>query len=119
MTEDFLNSVDSDTQMILESEFTEPITIRYIEGNTEVTMDTTCIFDKTYTEIDNEGSEVMSNYSRATVWEKEIEAEIYQPIDEDEDNNWRATVRSVNYFIKHVERDGTGIALLTLKKSDA
>jgi len=57
----------------------------------------------------------MSEFSRASVYETEIETEIYQEIKADEDDNWRAVVRDKEYYIKHVERDGLGLALLDLK----
>lgn len=117
MTAAFLSNVDSDTRFILEAEFTESIVLKYRVGGVETEYPTTCIFDETYETIDPEtGAPVLSNYSRATVWEKKIETDVLQKIKEDENDNWRAEIRNVDYFIKHVERDGFGIALMDLKR---
>jgi hypothetical protein len=118
MSEAFLNDVDSDSLSIMEGEWSESITIRYRDsGGTEQEFTSTCIFDETYETVDPDtGAPVLSNYSRATLWEKEIEDEIGQEIAADEDDYWRAIVRDQEYYIKHPERDGTGLVLIDLKK---
>ena len=105
----------SDANQILQAEFAEPVVLTYVSGSEEIQITTQGIFDETYEEVNENGMVVQSDYSRLSLYEDSIESGIGQKINEDEEDNWTALVRSVLYKIKTTERDGTGVILLTLR----
>ncbi len=112
----FLDSVDADTKELLSAEFSEPCTIVFDDGVDTVTISTEGIFDKTYLEVDADtGASVMSNNPRITIYDKEIEAELYRKINDDAGENWLLTVRGTTYRIKSAEPDGIGMLIIYLK----
>ena len=110
--------IGEDAKSILSGEFSETIEITFNYGAQNITIQATGIFDETYEEVDPDtGAIVMSKNPRVTIYAKDIEEAVGQEISEDIEDNWLVVARGRLFRIKSVQKDGTGVAYLPLKKS--